>query len=390
MDESVARALLQSVRIDAAAEGLAVPAEELLAAAAERSVAGLVARVVSRSVAGLAPDTAEAVAEFLRHQRHHRGLHLVETERAVEALVRAGIPAAILKGPALALEVYDDPVDRSFRDIDVLVPEPRVREAVDVLATLGYGVAVTPRLAEVYRRYHYHWLLSGSGRPNLELHWHLVRPDDALRLDPAEFLAGARPPSRDVGWHAPPRHLQLLHAALDIAVSGLWDLKRLVDIDRLLRSDLEAQPVAMAAAARRTGLDGALRLGCELASRLLGAPAGALLDELGPDRRVAALLDGGAERLVLGMPPAQQPLLNAWLRYRLSPPGTGRGRRLLLRSRFDRARLKEEGVGSLGRAQVAAKRLVKLTQLLGRLSRLAHDHPHTHHSRLTRPSSSSS
>lgn len=368
MDRSVTDALLAAVRHEPEPDFARVPPGELLAAAERRGVVGLVARRIGDRASELDEASREAVLARLARERRHRAIHQVEIERAVTALSGAGIPTAVLKGPPLALEIYEDPVDREFRDIDLLVPRERVDAALEALRPLGYGIAVPPRVARVYRRHHFHWLLGGPGKPMLELHWDLARPDDPFRPDPARVLEEARAFTPELGWKAPPRHVQLLHAVIDLAIGGATDLKRLVDLDRLLRSDLEIEPVELAERAMALGMDRAVRLASELAAELLASPADVWLRPLSGDG-IEGLRAISRANMLRGFTADAEPLSAAWLRYALSPPESGRLGRLLLRSRFDRARLAAEGVGPIGRVAADLKRLLRLAALRARLAR---------------------
>jgi hypothetical protein len=65
-----------------------------------------------------------------------------ETLRDVaRALGERGIPIMPLKGVLFQLVLYDDPAQRRLGDVDVLVPEPRFAEAIDILVQHGYRPA---------------------------------------------------------------------------------------------------------------------------------------------------------------------------------------------------------------------------------------------------------
>jgi hypothetical protein len=50
----------------------------------------------------------------------------------------AGIPSIVLKGPTIAHELYDDPAERAFSDVDVLVPPRMFKRACDVLSSARF------------------------------------------------------------------------------------------------------------------------------------------------------------------------------------------------------------------------------------------------------------
>jgi len=65
----------------------------------------------------------------------HRSRELVRIARALDA---AGIRHVFIKGIALSIQLYGDPVARGGRDIDVLVERDRTRDAEAILRDLGY------------------------------------------------------------------------------------------------------------------------------------------------------------------------------------------------------------------------------------------------------------
>lgn len=65
----------------------------------------------------------------------HRSRELVRIARALDA---AGIRHVFIKGIALSIQLYGDPVARGGRDIDLLVERERTRDAEAILRDLGY------------------------------------------------------------------------------------------------------------------------------------------------------------------------------------------------------------------------------------------------------------
>lgn len=80
-----------------------------------------------------------------RSQQLYRQYHLLRTltlagelRHVATAFDEQGVPYAAFKGPALAIALYRDLAHREYNDLDLLVPEHRVDDAEDVLASLGY------------------------------------------------------------------------------------------------------------------------------------------------------------------------------------------------------------------------------------------------------------
>jgi hypothetical protein len=88
--------------------------------------------------------------EALEHQWRGWLTHALRVERllleAVAALDRAGIPSRVLKGVALAHTAYDDPSQRVFGDVDVLVPGRDLTRAAAILVDALGGERLQPEL----------------------------------------------------------------------------------------------------------------------------------------------------------------------------------------------------------------------------------------------------
>lgn len=90
---------------------------------------------------GLVPTDENALAD-LRAGLRRSVVKKIRCEaaerRAVAALEEKGIPFAILKGSGLAAQLYGDPTLRTAKDLDILIPPDRARDAVRVFRRPGY------------------------------------------------------------------------------------------------------------------------------------------------------------------------------------------------------------------------------------------------------------
>ena len=86
-----------------------------------------------------------------------------------DAMRAAGIPAIILKGPALARTVYPDPALRQSVDIDLLVRPADVFAAEAVLEEMGYQCSL--KLSEKLQDAHNEGFEAPNDGLYLELHW---------------------------------------------------------------------------------------------------------------------------------------------------------------------------------------------------------------------------
>jgi hypothetical protein len=269
-----------------------------------------------------------------RLRQLRRRAALVEMRRDIvsDVLKNAGVEPVILKGAALFGTLYADPVERDITDIDLLVPENRVKIAVRALAAAGYAGPSSWKELCTFRRHHFHIPMEREGAATVEVHWALSRPDAHFRLDGqvvtdrAVKLAGPRASVLQV---PAPEHM-LLHLVLQNVQEGFARLGRLVDIDRIVASTPSMDWRALSAEARRGNLASALALSLRLSRRLLGTPVPAgVLDELrpGPVSRLHLAMLHSLDASSPGVlrRHAARLLLDLWL----SPSFLGRSRMLL-------------------------------------------------------------
>ncbi len=182
------RALFPGARAEGDAEAGTVPGDgvALIEAAAAH---GLVPSLVA--VGSLPPTLARAVRRqsyrtALDHERAKPALR-----SATRALDAAGVPYAVLKGPALYEAFYRDRFPRAYCDLDLLVPRDRIEVALAALAGAGYAVEGGARRQAFLRRFHFHLALTSPrpGWPPIELHWALVDRANLYRLPADAGLA---------------------------------------------------------------------------------------------------------------------------------------------------------------------------------------------------------
>jgi hypothetical protein len=129
---------------------------------------------------------AEMVGTLEVAAAHNQNL-IEELMRILARLDEAGIPALPLKGPVLAWMLWGDLSVRRCRDLDLLVPQDRIADAVLALAGLGYQAE--PRAGGLRREIH---LEHEAGAFVLDLHWNVVFEEMPLPLDFAELWADRR------------------------------------------------------------------------------------------------------------------------------------------------------------------------------------------------------
>jgi hypothetical protein len=221
-----------------------------------------------------------------------------ELTRVLGILDRAGVPAAPLKGVALADLLYGDITLRVCSDIDVLIPRPAVSAAVTALRADGYApedqlwasagekeLVLDSDIEAAFRR------RDRPAAPLVDLHWDIARRwrADGKALD--DLWAEA---SRATFWGVSGYRLspewELLYLAVH-AVRHRWrSLKWLVDVHDYA-STRAIDWDRLAAKADGLGWGRALRLTLSLARELFGTTIPKILAVQTP-RWVLAQLHG--------------------------------------------------------------------------------------------------
>ena len=151
----------------------------------------------------------------------------LEVLRAVvPALRERGIPALLLKGPAVAWSCYRRPLDRTFGDLDLLVPAPLREAAIAALEQCGYRAKLGALGKGLLARGHFHIVLFNPARPAppIELHWALFDRANLLRIDDDDLFRAARTldlPGVRVGTLS--RVDELIYLCLHLYRHGLLD-----------------------------------------------------------------------------------------------------------------------------------------------------------------------
>ena len=283
-----------------------------------------------------------------------RARHLVMTRALAPVLARFeadGIPAMVLKGPALADTVYPDPAWRPFADLDVLVRREDRRRADEALLALGHRRVADGHTWEFDMDYDGATLYASPDGVHVDLHWALVTEPRYAWSGESEAALWQRAVPLTVagrGVRGLAREDLVLYLATHLAVHhALAGLLRHWDVALLLASGPLDWNVLLARAARwrvRRPLYFVLRtveraFGPLVPTGVLTALAprgpraallGVLLEDAGAERRVrleyaVTLLMMDRGRDVLGavrealLPPAD------WLRARYGPGAASRG-----------------------------------------------------------------
>jgi hypothetical protein len=198
-----------------------------------------------------------------------RGLAVEAATRSATArLSEASIPALPLKGPLLAEAAHGDIGARDTRDVDLLVPRERLREAAGLLADGSFRTPDDPLrdngLPDL------HLALRSTERPSIELHWRVHWYEEAFSAD---MLARAQPGGDDL-LRAQPDDLAaslLLYYARD----GFHGIRLAADIAAWWdRNGHDLAPAFLEDHARRyPELRPALTAAAAVIERMTGVPA---------------------------------------------------------------------------------------------------------------------
>lgn len=193
---------------------------------------------------------------------------------ACRALAAADIPHVVLKGPSTALWLYDPP--RTYRDVDLLVPVSRLRDAVGALETAKVAAAAE-RLGEGSA--HSLVLLSPRG---FEVDLHVTLPMLAPRsLDETWKAIAEHISSMDLGGTSVPV-LDLAGRCLVLSLHAVASGNQ----DQRVREDI-ARAIAHGDAA---AWEGARDLARDIGAEVLMDDGLAVADPTRPTRSVDALL----------------------------------------------------------------------------------------------------
>ncbi len=167
-----------------------------------------------------------------------------ELRLIAEKMQAAAVPLIVLKGTYLATAVYPHIGQRGIGDLDLLVPEEKIAQAVDIMHGLGWQ-ETQPFTLDALRHYRHHlptMVKKGVNFP-VEIHWNIAKPPTSSRLTPDQLWQQATPTSlAGTAALAFPLHLQLLHLALHAAYHHqfAFDLRSLCDMALIIDQQAEA------------------------------------------------------------------------------------------------------------------------------------------------------
>jgi len=220
--------------------------------------------------AELSPELVQQLGDLERTARAHALSATMRLADLVNALAAAGIPAIVLKGPAIAIAAYGDCSRRTFADVDLLLHRSDLMAARDLLVTRGFAPDFSSEMVGALVNGQ-HALEFSDSRSRVELHWSLLSRHLSFDLDPEELW------DRAVEIECAGTRLMALaphHLFLYLCAHGAkheWMLFRwLCDVAQLARGLTPSEAQQVVRLAERTHSKRLLALGLRLARETFG------------------------------------------------------------------------------------------------------------------------
>jgi len=180
------------------AEDLVVPPDlDWAALAADAQAQGIMSQVVP-VLAPLARrgELPESVLEDAKRLRYHGAFTHMAGLGTIKDVAEtlSDIPYAVIKGPAVALLLYNENEVRHYGDVDVVIRKADRDRAIEALSRSRFEVRGGKMVQRLVRAGHFHVVLEpqSTARLKLELHWSLVDRANLYRIDEEEVFAGIR------------------------------------------------------------------------------------------------------------------------------------------------------------------------------------------------------
>ena len=197
----------------------------------------------------------------------------LQRDRLLRLLDASGLRPVTLKGAALRISAYADSAQRNFGDVDLLLPESDIDPAASSLVAAGYDLGAREVVAR-YRRDHFHYLLTNPSGFQVELHWALLPPGATMDLSPERVLRRSLTVERsgEPAIRIPSAEDMVLHLASQETEDWFSTIRRLVDIDRVVRAGAAFDWGYLQSAAIECNMGPVLGFALQLARRLLSTP----------------------------------------------------------------------------------------------------------------------
>jgi len=225
-------------------------------------IAGLEApRLIERTCAALDERAVVLAGQSMLLLHHGR--------RISAAMQQQSVPAAVVKGPTFADTLYPMPADRSFTDIDILIPHASLQACSAILQDLGFSHAPSP--PGNGRDYgEYKWTLPGNPLVLIEVQTDLVHSPSlraGIYFQHADLMAAGDGRSTDA------TALLMLAAVHGAAGHQFERLQPLVDVLQAARGAAGSIDVnRLVRVAGDTGSSAAIQTALDLTAELFNEP----------------------------------------------------------------------------------------------------------------------
>jgi hypothetical protein len=243
-------------------------------------------------VDGGAPEGfSDGVAGAIETACRQDALLQLISARVSDALAEAGIRAAVLKGPLLGEAIYGEPGRRLSSDIDLLVAEEQLHQAVKVVRGLGYATPTDHVGDRGLPLLHFALVHERGELPPVEVHWRIHWYESQFARDRLLPPAGKSPVH---GWRPAPLD-ELTALLLFYARDGFLGLRHAADLGAWWDTfGTELEPAALEASTRAyPALERALLAAVKAAETTVGLPSEQIVgpgSKLSTRGRIAARL----------------------------------------------------------------------------------------------------
>jgi hypothetical protein len=122
-----------------------------------------VKKIAAKTLEGWRPLYLKGIAHCMRQEAAEK--------EVVSLLGRHDIAAVVMRGNAIAGEIYGDPNCRASSDIDILISKPAVLRADAILSEAGYDKGAQEPVGYSLARIHHATYIHPSSGTCIELHW---------------------------------------------------------------------------------------------------------------------------------------------------------------------------------------------------------------------------
>jgi hypothetical protein len=199
-------------------------------------------------------------------------------EQVVHSLTADNVCCTILKGQDFASRLYPTPALRPFRDVDILVPRSRYKQADAVVQQLGFKPVEPERKYATDDYGQISYLATSAEQWSLELHWNVInspaqRRTCSITWDDFAFEPQQLPAQTGAYRRLTPVSLLIL-AGVHACVGHRFDsLQQLCDIRQICRGAAGAvDAAALAEACQRLRCETPVAWSLDMASRLFDCP----------------------------------------------------------------------------------------------------------------------